>query len=194
MLTLPSTTVCDCLSHTAVTLSDCLCASASLAEQEHARIELHAGAMCDTLCSCCSERDEFPVGAGVMRGAGRQLLASVLNLITYWGLGLPLCVALGVHYGLGVQGLWWGLATTTSVQVSGLCRCERVEAGLKDSKDLNLRSLSTQHPPFCIWQTAGQITLVFHFARDFTCSIPLQASLEKPLCESGSRVLDQRNR
>ena len=55
--------------------------------------------------------------AGVMRGAGRQLLASILNLITYWGLGLPLSCVLGLHYGLGVQGLWWGLATTTTVQV-----------------------------------------------------------------------------
>ncbi|EIE25012.1 MATE efflux family protein [Coccomyxa subellipsoidea C-169] len=56
------------------------------------------------------------VCGGVMRGAGRQLLASILNLITYWGLGLPLSCVLGLHYGLGVQGLWWGLATTTTVQ------------------------------------------------------------------------------
>ena len=58
--------------------------------------------------------------AGIMRGAGRQLLASILNLISYWGLGLPLALLLGVHWGLGVQGLWWGLAATTSVQVSPL--------------------------------------------------------------------------
>lgn len=55
--------------------------------------------------------------AGVMRGCGRQLLASGLNLVSYWGLGLPLALVLGLHYGLGVQGLWYGLATTTSVQV-----------------------------------------------------------------------------
>lgn len=60
------------------------------------------------------------VCAGIMRGAGRQLLASILNLITYWGLGLPLAVLLGIHYTLGVLGLWYGLAITTSVQVRPL--------------------------------------------------------------------------
>ncbi|CAL8462043.1 g1574 [Coccomyxa elongata] len=64
------------------------------------------------------------VCGGIMRGAGRQLLASILNLITYWGLGLPLASVLGLHYGLGVQGLWWGLATTTTVQ--GLAMCATV--------------------------------------------------------------------
>ena len=55
-----------------------------------------------------------------MRGCGRQLLASGLNLVSYWGLGLPLALVLGLHLGLGVQGLWYGLATTTSVQVRGM--------------------------------------------------------------------------
>ena len=59
-------------------------------------------------------------GAGIMRGCGRQLLASGLNLLSYWGLGLPLALVLGLHFGLGVQGLWYGLATTTTVQVRRL--------------------------------------------------------------------------
>jgi len=53
-----------------------------------------------------------------MRGAGRQLLASILNLITYWVLGLPLAILLGVYFQLGVEGLWWALLITTSVQVT----------------------------------------------------------------------------
>ena len=52
-----------------------------------------------------------------MRGAGRQLLASILNLITYWVLGLPLAILLGVYFNFGVEGLWWALCITTSVQV-----------------------------------------------------------------------------
>ena len=52
-----------------------------------------------------------------MRGAGRQLLASIENLITYWVLGLPLAILLGVYFNLGVEGLWWALCITTSVQV-----------------------------------------------------------------------------
>ena len=30
--------------------------------------------------------------AGVMRGVGRQSLASFINAATYWGIGLPVCV------------------------------------------------------------------------------------------------------
>ena len=52
-----------------------------------------------------------------MRGAGRQLLASIENLITYWVLGLPLAILLGVHFNFGIEGLWWALCITTSVQV-----------------------------------------------------------------------------
>lgn len=62
--------------------------------------------------------------AGVMRGAGRQLLASILNLITYWVLGLPLAILLGVYFNLGVEGLWWALLITTSVQVSSVTHAE----------------------------------------------------------------------
>ena len=61
--------------------------------------------------------------AGVMRGAGRQLLASILNLITYWVLGLPLAILLGVILHYGVEGLWVALCITTSVQVRPSCAC-----------------------------------------------------------------------
>ena len=30
--------------------------------------------------------------AGVMRGAGRQTIATVINGAVYWGIGLPLCM------------------------------------------------------------------------------------------------------
>ena len=67
--------------------------------------------------------------AGVMRGAGRQVLASILNLITYWVLGLPLAILLAVYFNLGVEGLWWALLITTSIQASPSAhahpRCER---------------------------------------------------------------------
>ena len=52
-----------------------------------------------------------------MRGAGRQLLASILNLLTYWVLGLPLAILLGVVLHYGIEGLWVALCITTSVQV-----------------------------------------------------------------------------
>lgn len=61
---------------------------------------------------------EILSNTGVMRGAGRQLLASILNLITYWVLGLPLAILLGIYFNLGVEGLWWALFITTSIQAS----------------------------------------------------------------------------
>jgi hypothetical protein len=53
---------------------------------------------------------------GMLRGAGRQELGAVLNLASYWGLGLPGAYLLGVRAGWGLKGLWAGLIICTSVQ------------------------------------------------------------------------------
>jgi MATE family multidrug resistance protein len=50
------------------------------------------------------------VGCGVLRGMGRVRPAAAINLIGYWLLGLPLGGWLALRGGLGVAGLWWGLA------------------------------------------------------------------------------------
>jgi len=49
------------------------------------------------------------VSAGVLRGAGDTRAPMVINLLGYWGLGLPVSVYLGFWGGLGPVGLWWGL-------------------------------------------------------------------------------------
>jgi MATE family multidrug resistance protein len=49
------------------------------------------------------------VGAGVLRGAGDTRVPFVVNLIGHYTLGLPVGVLLGVWFGFGVRGLWWGL-------------------------------------------------------------------------------------
>lgn len=59
--------------------------------------------------------------AGVLRGAGRQLRGSYINGASYWGIGLPLCWFLAFKQGLGVEGLWYGLLSTTSLTV---CHCD----------------------------------------------------------------------
>jgi MATE family multidrug resistance protein len=60
--------------------------------------------------------------SGVLRGAGRQQLGAMLNLASYWGLGLPTAYLLSVKAGLELKGLWGGLILATSVQVS-VMRC-----------------------------------------------------------------------
>jgi hypothetical protein len=54
--------------------------------------------------------------SGVMRGCGRQRIGALVNLVTYWGIGLPVSCLLAFKGGLGALGLWTGLACTASVQ------------------------------------------------------------------------------
>jgi multidrug resistance protein, MATE family len=50
------------------------------------------------------------VGSGVLRGAGQTRPAAVFNFVGYYVLALPLAWWLGFPLGLGLQGIWWGLA------------------------------------------------------------------------------------
>lgn len=50
------------------------------------------------------------VGSGILRGMGRTRPAAIFNLIGYYGLALPLAWWLGFHHGLGLAGIWWGMA------------------------------------------------------------------------------------
>jgi MATE family multidrug resistance protein len=60
------------------------------------------------------------VAAGVLAGMGRTRPAAILNLVGHWLLGLPLAWGLGVRAGLGLPGIWWGLAFGLAVVASGL--------------------------------------------------------------------------
>jgi multidrug resistance protein, MATE family len=50
------------------------------------------------------------VASGILRGLGRTKPAAVFNLCGYYLLGLPIAFWLGLRGGLGLQGVWWGLA------------------------------------------------------------------------------------
>ncbi|MCR9098129.1 MAG: MATE family efflux transporter [bacterium] len=50
------------------------------------------------------------VGAGLMRGMGRPQAGAVVNLIGFYAVGLPLSYGLAFPMGLGMVGIWWGLA------------------------------------------------------------------------------------
>jgi MATE family multidrug resistance protein len=59
------------------------------------------------------------VAAGVLRGAGDVRYPFVAAVLAYWGVGFPVAVVLGFPLGLGVRGIWWGLASGL-ITVSGL--------------------------------------------------------------------------
>lgn len=64
--------------------------------------------------------DPFNVlAAGVLRGQGRQHIGSVLNMISYYLVALPLGYVLGFHAGLKLAGLWYGLMVGVGFLTAG---------------------------------------------------------------------------
>ncbi len=51
------------------------------------------------------------VGSGVLRGMGRTVPAAMFNLLGFYLVALPLAWFLGFEAGLGLAGIWWGLAS-----------------------------------------------------------------------------------
>ncbi|ODV79546.1 MATE efflux family protein [Suhomyces tanzawaensis NRRL Y-17324] len=49
------------------------------------------------------------LGAGVLRGQGRQRIGSILNLISYYAIALPVGYALAFYGKFELRGLWFGL-------------------------------------------------------------------------------------
>lgn len=49
------------------------------------------------------------VMSGALRGAGHTRWPFVTNVVSHWGIGLPIALALGFSMKLGPRGLWWGL-------------------------------------------------------------------------------------
>jgi MATE family multidrug resistance protein len=60
------------------------------------------------------------VGAGVLRGAGDTRFAFLANVGGHYLIGLPVAVLLGLHFGQGVIGLWWGLCAGLTAVAAGL--------------------------------------------------------------------------
>lgn len=55
------------------------------------------------------------VGCGVLRGMGNTNPAARYNLLAYWVLGLPVGTWLALRGGMGLAGIWWGLALGLAV-------------------------------------------------------------------------------
>jgi MATE family multidrug resistance protein len=54
------------------------------------------------------------VGSGVLRGMGRSRPAAVFNLVGYYLLAMPFGWWLAFERGMGLRGIWWGLAAGLS--------------------------------------------------------------------------------
>ncbi len=50
------------------------------------------------------------VAAGVLRAIGRTTPTAIANLLGYYALGLPLGYYLAFSRGMGLAGIWWGVA------------------------------------------------------------------------------------
>ncbi|KAL1564563.1 protein DETOXIFICATION 24-like [Salvia divinorum] len=62
----------------------------------------------------------FPVLSGVAVGSGLQSKVAVINLICFYGIGLPVGIVLGYWFNLGVQGIWVGLTGGVLTQTCSL--------------------------------------------------------------------------
>ena len=53
---------------------------------------------------------------GALEASGKQLVGSIINIFTFWVVGLPLGTVLMIVAGLGAAGYWIGLSTGSTLQ------------------------------------------------------------------------------
>jgi MATE family multidrug resistance protein len=68
------------------------------------------------------------VSIGILRGAGDTRTPMLVNILGFWLVGLPVSWVLGLHAGLGPEGVWWGL--TSGLVVVAVFLVLRVRARL----------------------------------------------------------------
>ena len=67
----------------------------------------------------CSIRPRLDyIRVGVIRGSGRQMLAAIINILTYWGLGVTAAWLFAFTLDYKVMGFWYARLLATAVQVS----------------------------------------------------------------------------
>ncbi len=79
------------------------------------------------------------VGCGILRGMGRTLPAAAINLVGYWLLALPLAYWMTFHRGLGLRGVWWGLAIGLAIVAAALLIWVRLRGPSRDSATISGR-------------------------------------------------------
>ncbi|KAG6546739.1 hypothetical protein Mapa_011928 [Marchantia paleacea] len=59
--------------------------------------------------------------SGVLRGSGQQLAGSLINVVSLYGVSLPVAYLIGVKWNGGVPGLLWGMMVGFLLQLIGQC-------------------------------------------------------------------------
>lgn len=49
------------------------------------------------------------VGLGALRGMGDVNIPTFITFVAYWIIGLPSCYIMGIHFNVGIAGIWYGL-------------------------------------------------------------------------------------
>ena len=55
--------------------------------------------------------------SGVLKGLGQQLVGAITNFASYYLIGIPMAIYLALYRGLGLMGVWTGLAVADFLQV-----------------------------------------------------------------------------
>ena len=82
------------------------------------------------------------VASGVLRGVGDTRVPMLVNLLGFWGVGLPISVVLGFGLDLGPRGVWLGLAG--GIGAVALLLLVRVRA--RFGRDLRRLVMDEEHP------------------------------------------------
>uniref|UniRef100_A0A671TNU0 Multidrug and toxin extrusion protein n=1 Tax=Sparus aurata TaxID=8175 RepID=A0A671TNU0_SPAAU len=97
-------------------------------DTEQAKLSAKLSVFCAVSVSVClsiaigSLKDHISYAAlgGVVRGAGKQKVGAICNIVGYYGIGFPIGVSLMFAAKLGIKGLWTGLFTCVFLQCTFL--------------------------------------------------------------------------
>uniref|UniRef100_A0A671TT65 Solute carrier family 47 member 3 n=1 Tax=Sparus aurata TaxID=8175 RepID=A0A671TT65_SPAAU len=97
-------------------------------DTEQAKLSAKLSVFCAVSVSVClsiaigSLKDHVSYAAmgGVIRGAGKQKVGAICNIVGYYGIGFPIGVSLMFAAKLGIKGLWTGLFTCVFLQCTFL--------------------------------------------------------------------------
>ncbi|XP_051241996.1 multidrug and toxin extrusion protein 1-like isoform X2 [Dicentrarchus labrax] len=108
------------------------------------------------------------VAAGVLRGAGKQLIGALCNLVGFYFIGFPIGVSLMFAANMGIVGLWMGLTICVSLQaivfITILCKLDwkktakeaLVRAGVQITKEKEMVEL--EHTDSNRSRSQGQVS------------------------------------